>query len=121
WQAIFESEQFQEWLRGDGRLHLFLDSLDEARMRLETAAKILIQGLEEAPHKRLSIRLSCRSADRHEALEGELRGWFAGERFAVRELAPLTRADVAAAAAAEGVDPDKFVGEVISAGLQSLA
>lgn len=120
-EAIFESEQFQEWLRGDGRLHLFLDSLDEPRMRLETAAKILIRGLEEAPHRRLSIRLSCRSADRHEALEGELRGWFPGERFAIRELAPLTRADAAASAVAQGVDPDKFVGEVISSELQSLA
>ncbi len=120
-ERIFGSEEFKEWREGEGRLHLYLDSLDEARIRLETAAKLLIRGLEDAPHQRLVIRLSCRSADRHQTLENELSGWFGGERFAVRELAPLTRSDVEAAAAAEEVDPEKFVGEVVASELQSLA
>lgn len=120
-ERIFGSQEFKEWQAGDGRLHLYLDSLDEARMRLETAAKLLMRGLEDVPHQRLVVRLSCRSADRHQTLENELSGWFEGERFAVRELAPLTRSDVEAAAAAEEVDSGKFVGEIIASELQSLA
>jgi hypothetical protein len=120
-ERIFGSDAFREWSEGEGRLHLFLDSLDEARLRLETAAKLLIRGLEDVPHQRLVVRLSCRSADRHQTLENELSGWFGGGRFAVRELAPLTRSDVEAAAAAEEVDPEKFIDEVVASEVQSLA
>lgn len=119
--AIFDSPQFTQWLDGDGRLHLFLDSLDEARLRVEHVAKRLLRGLEGAPVGRLSLRLSCRSADRHLGLEQELQQRFGSESYAVRELAPLTRGDVAAAARSRGLDPDTFVREVIERELQPLA
>lgn len=119
--AIFDSPQFTQWLAGDGRLHLFLDSLDEARLRVEHVAKRLLRGLEGAPVGRLSLRLSCRSADRHLGLEQELQQRFGAESYAVRELAPLTRGDIAAAARSRGLDPDAFVREVIERELQPLA
>jgi hypothetical protein len=120
-EAIFGSDEFKEWLEGEGKLFLFLDSLDEARMRIEHVAKLLLQGLEEVPFGRLVIRLSCRSADRHANLEAELRKRFGEDRFEVRELAPLTRLAVSGAARAQGLDGEAFLQEVISKKLQPLA
>jgi hypothetical protein len=120
-EAIFGSEEFKEWLEGEGRLFLFLDSLDEARLRIEHVAKLLLQGLEDVPFGRLVVRLSCRSADRHPNLESELRQRFGKDRFEVRELAPLTRRAVSLAARTRGLDGDAFVEQVISKELQPLA
>jgi hypothetical protein len=120
-REIFESSAFREWREGDGRLFLFLDSLDEARMRIEHVAKLLLGGLEGVPFGRLVVRLSCRSADRHSNLEAELQQRFGTERFEVRELAPLTRPAVAAAARSWELEDESFVDEVIAKELQPLA
>jgi hypothetical protein len=118
--AIFGSAEFREWREGEGRLFLFLDSLDEARLHIEHVAKLLLSGLENAPFRRLVLRVSCRSADRHHTLEAELQQRFGADRYQVRELAPLCRVDIAAAARANGLD-DRFLKEVIAKELQPLA
>ena len=93
--AIFGAEQFERWRRSDDlTLHLFLDSLDEARLKIERVADLLISGLEGVDFSRLVLRLSCRSADRQIELEQTLRQRFGKEQFAIRELAPLSRNDV---------------------------
>jgi hypothetical protein len=120
-EEIFGSPEYTGWLAGEGRLHLFLDSLDEARLRIEHAARLLLQGLDGAPHGRLVLRLSCRSADRQHEFEQELRQRFEPDNFAVRELAPLRRVDIVAAASARGLDGEAIVGEVIVRELQPLA
>jgi hypothetical protein len=116
--AIFGSDEFREWLAGEGRFFLFLDSLDEALLRIEHVAKLLLEGLEGVPFGRLVVRLSCRSADRHPHLEAELRQHFGEKRFEVRELAPLTRPAIRGVALAQGLDGDAFVAEVGAKGLQ---
>ena len=40
-QGIFETPVFQTWLNGKHRLHLFLDSLDECLLRIDTVAALL--------------------------------------------------------------------------------
>ncbi|HXV04588.1 MAG TPA: hypothetical protein VFP23_01625 [Solirubrobacterales bacterium] len=120
-ELIFEAESFKEWRSGDGVLHLFLDSLDEARLKIERVADVLIEGLENADFSRLNLRLTCRSADRHNGLEETLKQWFGEERFAVMELAPLNRKDVEDLAAERNLDPDETVGALIDAELQPLA
>jgi hypothetical protein len=120
-RSIFGSVEFTTWRDGPGTLHLFLDSLDEARLRIEHVAQILLAGLDEEPFSRLKLRLSCRSANRHQGLEDELRQRFGPENFEVRELAPLLKRDVVTAATASGLRGEAFVGEVIERSLQPLA
>lgn len=120
-RRIFEAEDHLRWRNGDGVLHLLLDSLDEARIRIETIADLLLDGLDGADHDRLRLRLACRSADRHARLEATLRERFGEERFGVFELVPLRRRDVTAIAEDASVDPETFVREVIRRNLQPLA
>jgi hypothetical protein len=118
---IFAAKPFQEWLAGDGHLHLFLDSLDEARLRIPRVAELLLEGLAGAPFGRLSLRLSCRSANRHYGLERGLREQFAASNFAEFELAPLTKRDVLAAASARDLEAETILTKIIERELQPLA
>lgn len=118
---IFESEAFLQWQRGDGYLYLFLDSLDEARLRIETVADLLLDGISDADLGRLYLRLACRSADRHRRLEDALQDAFGSAEFGVFELTPLRRRDVVEAARAAGVNADRFVRDIVARDLQPLA
>jgi hypothetical protein len=120
-EKIFDSDIFTEWRRGDGVLYLFLDSLDEARLRIETIADLLLEGLDEIDVERLCLRVACRTADRHRGLEDELRVKFGADHFGLFELVPLRRRDVEAAASDLGVDADTFIADVIRGNLQPLA
>jgi hypothetical protein len=121
WRRIFEAPDYECWVTGDGILHLLLDSLDEARIRIETVADLLIDGFEDAPLDRLRLRVACRSADRHRRLEDTLRERFGHERFDVFELVSLRRRDVGLIAEDAGVDAETFIPEVIRRNLQPLA
>jgi hypothetical protein len=118
---IFGSEVFQSWSQSDGTLHLQLDSLDEARLRIEVIADLLLEGLQAADVARLRLQIACRSADRHHRLEEHLAELFGPEAFAIFELLPLRAADVTAFAQDAGVDADSFIAEVVARNLVSLA
>ena len=120
-ERLFGDASFSSWLSGSAVLHLFLDSLDEARIRIETVADLICDGLDGADFGRLRLRLTCRSADRHYRLEQFLADRFGEDRFAVRELVPLRRVDVAATAQAAGLDPTPFVADIVARELQPLA
>jgi hypothetical protein len=56
-QLIFENQQFQHWLNGSHTLDLFLDSLDECLLRLETLDFILARDFKDHlrdPHTKSS-------------------------------------------------------------------
>jgi hypothetical protein len=118
---IFESPEWRRWQDGEHRLHLFLDTLDFALLRVETIGELLQEGLSEAPTDRLALRLACRTADRYRALEAWLQRHFGAGRFAQFGLLPLTLSDVHDAAKARLDDPEAFVCAVITRGLQPLA
>lgn len=118
---IFDSPQWRRWQKGEHRLHLFLDTLDFALLRVETIGELLEDGLSQAPTDRLALRLACRTADRYRTLESWLKGHFGADRFAQFGLLPLTFNDVHDAAKARLDDPEAFVRAVITKGLQPLA
>jgi hypothetical protein len=118
---IFDSPEWQRWQQGDHRLHLFLDTLDFALLRVETIGDLLQEGLSQAATDRLALRLACRTADRYRTLESWLQRHFGADRFAQFGLLPLAFSDVHDAAKARLDDPDAFVRAVITKGLQPLA
>ena len=111
-QAIFEAPVFRTWLNGKHRLHLFLDSLDECLLRVDTVAALLFEEFGKCPIDRLYLRIACRTADWPVSLEEGLRRLWSDEAVKVYELAPLRRVDVIEAAKSDGLSADTFLTEV---------
>jgi len=119
---LFASQEFAVWLEGDHRLHLFLDSLDECLLRVDTVAALLVDELENFPVERLSLRIGCRTAEWPTSLlERSLSDLWGEENFGAYELAPLRRTDVASAAAVNGIDTEAFLEAVNEARAVPLA
>lgn len=91
---LFESTTFACWAKGIHRLHVFLDSLDECLLRIDTLSALLIDEFKEYPIERLQLRIACRTADWPKSLEDGLRQLWGDDAVAVYELAPLRRVDV---------------------------
>jgi hypothetical protein len=117
---VFEGRAWDHWRRGERTLHLILDSLDFALIRLDTVVEVLRGGLDAVVPQRLAVRLVCRTAERQADLESWLRRRWGADAFAVYELAPLRARDVEASAQILG-DPKGFVEAVVKQGLQPLA
>lgn len=107
---LFERRTFKSWMEDDQHLHLFLDSLDECLLRVETVAALIVDELRNCPIERLSLRIGCRTAEWPASLlESALKGLWGEDGFGAYELAPLRRTDVAYAAAANEIDSDAFL------------
>lgn len=120
-QKLVGSDAWQTWLAGEHRLHLFLDALDFALLRMETVVDLLREELSEVPLQRLSVRLACRTAERPRDLESWLQRRFGPDAYGVYELLPLRFADVATAAEASLPVPAAFITTVLHQELQPLA
>jgi hypothetical protein len=56
---LVKSHEFALWEEGDHYLHVFLDSLDECLLQVNTVAALLVDELQDYPIERLSLRLEC--------------------------------------------------------------
>jgi hypothetical protein len=116
YRKIFESPEVEAWKAGNTRLCLFLDSLDEAMLRIETVPRLLAEGMESLPADRLSVRIACRTAVWPARTLGHTLAKIGGESgTGVFELAPLRRRDVLDALAGNGIDPDEFIPKLFGA------
>ena len=88
---LFGNPTFTRWAAGNHNLHLFLDSLDECLLRIDTVGSLLIDELKEFPIERLYLRIACPTAEWPRVLEVGLRDLWGNERFKAYELAPLRR------------------------------
>jgi hypothetical protein len=113
-RALFEDTTVRRWLRGTSRLHLFLDSLDEGLLAIETLAALLLEEFtrRKFPTDRLSLRIACRTAEWRAELEEGLCALWGTDQFGAYELAPLRRTDVALAASDSNLDVDAFLREI---------
>lgn len=110
--AIFDHPTFRKWVDGTHRLHLFLDSLDECLLRIQTVTALFEEELGRYPFERLVLRIACRTADWPISFERALQRFYGEENVGVYELIPLRRRDVEAALNSEGIDPKTFLKEV---------
>lgn len=116
YRRIFEHETFQAWLKGNNHLTLYLDSLDEALLRIDSIAALLAAELPQLPAERLSIRIACRTAVWPSAtLEPALQNIWGEDAVGAFELAPLRRIDVIEAAGLQCIDPDQFIPSLFEA------
>jgi len=109
---LFENETFISWEKGDYQLHLFLDSLDECLLRIDSLAALLIDELKKYPVERLYLRIACRTAYWKNKLEDEFKEIWGENAVKVYELVTLRRIDVIDAAEANDFDVTEFLSEI---------
>ena len=116
-------EVLGNWASGQYYLHLFLDSLDEARLRIETITYILKRRLSEySEHiNRLYLRIACRTADWPVDFEPELKKLWSDDVVQAYILAPLRSQDVEEAAKTNGIDSQTFLQEILQKEVGPLA
>lgn len=120
---LFQSDNFLQWLGGSMSLYLFLDSLDEALLRINTVAAILSDEIKKLPVERVFLRIACRTAVWPLSLEGEFKALWGQEQEKVGayELAPLRRVDVIEAIEAHGLDSQHLLEEFRNKEVEPLA
>ena len=113
-QDLFNSSEFMEWKTESHVLHLFLDSLDECKIRIPQVATLLTNRFRQVKDhlKRLRLRIACRTADWPTMLELSLPSLWEDDGFGAYELSPLRKKDVQAAAQTSGIDPNRFITEL---------
>lgn len=113
-QDLFGAETFTTWATGRHILHMFLDSLDECRLRIPQVAAIVVNRLQRIGSAigRLRLRIACRTADWPATFEGSFSGLWGEGMYGAYELAPLRRQDVEMAAQAQGLDAERFFAEL---------
>lgn len=109
---LFESTTFVSWVKDKYRLHLFMDSLDECLLRIDTLAALLIDEFKKYPIERLYLRIACRTADWPNSLEIGLTELWGKDAVGIYELVQLRRVDVIEAVKTNGLDPEAFLSEV---------
>jgi predicted NACHT family NTPase len=120
-QDIFEDERLKDWLSSSYTLHLFLDSLDEGLLRIDTLTALFVDKLKNLPIERLHLRIACRTAEWSPFLESNLKHLWGTDNFKAYELAPLQSKDVWIAAKTEGLNPEAFLSEVENKSAEPLA
>jgi hypothetical protein len=121
YRNLFEAPWFKEWESGDRQLELFLDSLDECRIRFPTVTALLGREFGLRPRERLRLRIVCRTAEWPEDFGQRLEKLWGKEGCRIYELSPLRRQDIAEAAAVHGVNAEQLIQEVIEREVQPFA
>jgi predicted NACHT family NTPase len=109
---IFEHETFISWKNSGNKLCLFLDSLDECILRIDTIASLLTDELKKHPTQRLFLRIACRTGLWPISLEKELEQLWGKEAVGIYELVPLRKKDVIEAATANKLNSNEFLKEI---------
>lgn len=111
-QDLFHSESWGRWATGGHLLYLFLDSLDECRLRISNVTALLAAEFKKHPVDRLRLRIACRTAEWPVSFEAEIKEIYGAERVRALELAPLRHVDVIQALQANSIDADRFMSEL---------
>ena len=122
---LIQGQDFTDWVNGNHRLYLFLDSLDEGLLEIRNLATQLVDEFKKKKYSdkldRLYLRIACRTFVFPEILETELKKLWEKEDLGIYELAPLRQIDIIEAAKIEGVSSGDFIAEIESKNIVSLA
>lgn len=118
---IFHGDALKRWKEGNHQLHLFLDALDEGLLRVDNIVSVLHEELRRCPLDRLTLRITCRTADWPLALESVIKQLWGEQSLSVYELAPLVRSNVHEAALSEGLDATELLRSIDRMEVTSLA
>ena len=118
---IFDNAVCKTWLNGDHDLHLYLDSVDEGLLTVNTLANRLVKEVRKLPADRLYLQIACRTAEWPTILEQGLREHWGDDQFNVCELLPLREKDIREAARSEEIDAQRFFEELIRLQVGPLA
>jgi predicted NACHT family NTPase len=119
--SVFASPAVRSWVVGSNQLQLFIDSMDEALIRIDNIGPVLLTELKELPISRLNVRIACRTADWPRSLEAELAEVWGRDKVGMYELVPLRRTDVDVAVRENTLYPNSFISEVIRCNAVPLA
>lgn len=111
-EKLFHNKLFQELQRSDYILHVFLDSLDECLLRIDTLASLLIEEFKEFPTGKLRLRIACRTKEWPNSLESSLHTLWGKNDVGVYELAFLRKKDVIEAANLNNIGSNMFLKEI---------
>lgn len=122
-RKVFDSEKVNEWKASDYDFFLYLDSLDEALLNINTLSGLLADEIRPLPTNRLYIRVACRSGEwaNFSTLNNQLTSQWESAGRQLIQLAPLTSEDVQIAAVKEEVDAERFLTEIFTKNIQPLA
>jgi hypothetical protein len=120
----FHAPPIEQWRKHDSALHLFIDSLDIARLSIGRAIAIITRELKTLDMSRVNLRIGCRTAVWPKVFEDALALMYEASSNGGRsifEVLPLRRIDVSIAALSKEIDPAAFVDEVERAGATPFA
>jgi predicted NACHT family NTPase len=118
---LFKCPLTKSWIAGDYPLYMFLDSLDECLLHIDTVASIIAEQIKDLPTDRLFLRIACRTAEWPITLEKSLSKIWNETFISVLELAPLRKTDVSRAAKVNGINSQSFIEELDRVGVVPLA
>ena len=120
-EQFLASPEIATWIADDAaELFLFLDSLDEALLKVETWSGILSKAFTKWPLHRLRLRITCRPAFWPNSLGIALVKAF-GDNLSKANLAPLRWRDVESAAAEHSIQSDRLLQEIRRANAATFA
>ena len=118
---LFESRLFIDPLKAKQPLHIFLDSLDECLLRIDTLIPILLNKFKNFPLQLIYLRIACRTANLPIGLEEGLKKIWGQDKVKAFELLPLRKIDVIAASDSDGIESGAFLKEVDQKGVVPFA
>ncbi len=120
---LFNAQEFDTWLKSDKNLYLYLDSFDECLLEIRRLFQILKNqfGKYHEISSRLFLRITCRTGYWSDCLTDFFNDLFGAISVGAYELAPLKRSDIEEAAKKVGLNASRFIEEIITKEIQSLA
>jgi hypothetical protein len=119
---LLVNDNVRRWRDGVGiRLHLCLDSLDEALPNYPGLPKALMSVIQELPKERVRLTIACRAGEFPPLLYESFEAHFGPHGVGRWYMAPLREKDVHLAATENDLDGDAFLSAVREREAQPLA